>query len=52
MSTQFSQHPIKKRNINDKEINDFFLLVEERFEGEEEKINEFVSILNQQGKLR
>lgn len=51
MSNQI-QHHTKKRNVTDKELNDFFLAVEERLEGNESKIKELASIINNQGQAR
>ena len=44
-----SPYPIKKKNLNDKEILEFFYAVEERFSHDESKIKEFIDIINQEG---
>lgn len=47
-----SPYQIKKKNINDKEVLEFLLNVEERFESDEVKIKEFIDIIDQEGTLR
>lgn len=50
--TSSGQYQIKKKNLNDKEITEFFIAVEERFNQDESKIREFMDIINQEGTLR
>ena len=45
-------HPNKKKNLNDKEILEFFYAVEEKFNQDESKIREFIDIINQEGTIR
>lgn len=42
----------KKKNLNEKEIIEFFSAVEERLSQDESKIREFMDIINQEGTLR
>ena len=50
--TSSSPYPIKKKNLNDTEIIEFFYAVEERFNHDESKIREFIDIINQEGTQR
>jgi hypothetical protein len=50
--TSSSPYQIKKKNLNDKEILEFFYAVEERFNHDESKIREFIDIINQEGTQR
>ena len=50
--TSSGQGQAKKKNINEKEINEFFIAVEEKFNQDELKIREFIDIINQEGTLR
>ena len=50
--TSSSSYPIKKKNLSDKEIIEFFYAVEERFNHDESKIKEFIDIINQEGTQR
>lgn len=50
--TSSGSNPIKKKNLNEKEILEFFYTLEERFSQDEAKIREFIDIINQEGTLR
>ena len=50
--TSSGQGQPKKKNINEKEITEFFIAVEEKFNQDELKIREFIDIINQEGNLR
>ena len=50
--TSSGSNPIKKKNVNEKEILEFFYAVEERFNQDESKIREFIDIINQEGTIR
>ena len=43
---------IKKKNVNEKEILEFFYAVEERFNQDESKIKELTDIINLEGTIR
>ena len=45
-------YQFKKKNLNEKEIIEFFSAVEERLSQDESKIREFMDIINQEGTLR
>ena len=50
--TSSGSYQIKKKNLNEKEILEFFYAVEERFNQDEPKIREFIDIINQEGTIR
>ena len=50
--TSSVSNPIKKKNLNEKEILEFLYSVEERFNQDETKIREFIDIINQEGTIR
>ena len=50
--TSSGQYQAKKKNINEKEIIEFFYAVEDRFNQDESKIREFIDIINQEGSIR
>jgi hypothetical protein len=50
--TSSGSNPIKKKNLNEKEILEFLYSVEERFNQDETKIREFIDIINQEGTIR
>ena len=50
--TSSGSYPMKKKNLNEKEILEFFYTVEERFNQDESKIREFIDIINQEGTIR
>ena len=43
-----SSASVKKKSYNEKEIMDFFLAIEDRFQNDESKIKEFIEIINQE----
>jgi hypothetical protein len=43
---------VKKKNLNEKELIEFFYAVEDRFSQDESKITEFIDIINQEGTIR
>ena len=50
--TSSGSNPIKKKNVNEKEILEFFYAVEERFNQDETKIKELTDIINLEGTIR
>ena len=50
--TSSGSYTMKKKNLNEKEILEFFYAVEERFNQDESKIREFIDIINQEGTIR
>ena len=50
--TSSSQYQVKKKNLNEKELIEFFYAVEDRFNQDESKIREFIDIINQEGTIR
>lgn len=50
--TSSGQYQAKKKNINEKEIIEFFYAVEDRFNQDESKIREFIEIINQENNLK
>ncbi len=49
--TSSGPYQIKKKNLNEKELLEFFYAVEDRFGQDEPKIREFIEIINQEGTL-
>ena len=49
--TSSGPYQIKKKNLNEKELLEFFYTVEDRFSQDETKIREFIEIINQEGTL-
>ena len=50
--TSSGSNLIKKKNVNEKEILEFFYAVEERFNQDEAKIKELTDIINLEGTIR
>jgi hypothetical protein len=46
-----SSGSIKKKNLNEKEIFEFFYAIEDRFRQDESKIKKFMEIINQEGNV-
>jgi len=46
-----SSGSIKKKNINEKEIIEFFYEIEDRFRQDDSKIKKFIEIINQEGSV-
>jgi hypothetical protein len=47
-----SSNSTKKKNINEKEIIDFFYAIEERFHDDEPKIKEIIEIINNENNTK
>ena len=43
---------VKKKNLNEKEILDFFYTIEDRFCEDDSKIKKFIEIINREGNIR
>ena len=42
-----TSYQTKRKNISDKEIQDFFFMIEEKFVGNQKKIDEFMELIKQ-----
>jgi hypothetical protein len=42
-----TSYQTKRKNISDKEIQDFFFMIEEKFDGNQKKIDEFMELIKQ-----
>ena len=42
-----TSYQTKRKNISDKEIQDFFFMIEEKFDGNQKKIDEFIELIKQ-----
>lgn len=47
-----SSAQVKKKSYNEKEIMDFFRVIEDRFKNDESKIKEFSEIINQESNTK
>lgn len=47
-----SSGSIKKKNFNEKEILDFFSVIEDKLSNEELKMKEFIEIINQENNTK
>ena len=42
-----TSYQTKRKNISDKGIQDFFFMIEEKFDGNQKKIDEFMELIKQ-----